>query len=235
MQQTLSSLLALQELDRDVFRVQQELKRLPVERDKRAEIIARKQKEIDELRARSFELKTRIKEVEDDATNQRDRIKKIEKAASGARADASLHANYEHEVRAIKREMARHEEDALGWMEKSEAFENEAKERESALAGDKEIFDQFSANVDKEMAEAQSRLDGLLERRSERVTGEIAEETLELYAKLIEARDGDAMAQLEGRVCQGCYMEVPANFYVRLIRGKEILQCPSCDRILYTL
>ena len=103
-----------------------------------------------------------------------------------------------------------------------------------ALASQKETFDAFSANVDKEMAEAQGRLDNLQAQRAERTTGEIKSETLELYSKLIQARDGDAMAELDGRVCQGCYMEVPANFYVRLVRGSEILQCPSCDRILYS-
>ncbi|MDP7573134.1 MAG: C4-type zinc ribbon domain-containing protein, partial [Myxococcota bacterium] len=47
------------------------------------------------------------------------------------------------------------------------------------------------------------------------------------------ARDGEAMAVLEGNICQACYMEVMPNLMVRLVRGRDVVQCPSCDRILY--
>ena len=38
---------------------------------------------------------------------------------------------------------------------------------------------------------------------------------------------------LEGRICQGCYMQIPPNLGVQLARGASLVQCPSCDRILY--
>ena len=53
------------------------------------------------------------------------------------------------------------------------------------------------------------------------------------YEKLLGAREGMAMAQLEGRVCQGCYVSVPHNVYVKLARAIELVVCPSCKRILY--
>lgn len=234
MQQTLSSLLALQEIDRDIFRVKQELKRLPAERDRRQAILDRKQAEIDELKVRIHEQRARVKEYEEIATESRARIRKIEGAASGARADASLHANYEHEVRSLKRSISRGEDEALEFIERAERWEAESGEKEATLKEEQSVFDEFSGNVDAEIADANGRLEALESRREERVMGDIEPETLELYARLIESRDGDAMAQLEGRVCQGCYMEVPPNFYVRLIKGSEIMQCPSCDRILYS-
>jgi predicted nucleic acid-binding Zn-ribbon protein len=42
------------------------------------------------------------------------------------------------------------------------------------------------------------------------------------------------MAALDGRFCQGCYVEIPKNLLVRMARGMELVQCPSCARILYT-
>ena len=41
------------------------------------------------------------------------------------------------------------------------------------------------------------------------------------------------MAELEARVCQGCYVSAPSNIYVRLARRTELVFCPSCGRILY--
>ena len=48
-------------------------------------------------------------------------------------------------------------------------------------------------------------------------------------------RDGLAGVadELQNKVCQGCYISVPPNIYVRIARATEIVQCPSCDRILY--
>ncbi|MEM7516590.1 MAG: C4-type zinc ribbon domain-containing protein, partial [Planctomycetota bacterium] len=179
------------------------------------------------------DLRTRVKEIEDAAFGKRERIKKIEKAAGESRGDASLHANYEHEKRSLMRELGRGDDEALKFMERVEGIEKEMAERRTALEGMQSEFDEYSANVDAEMAEAQSKVDELDAARTERLSKDLKPETLELYDRLIIARDGDAMAALEGNVCQGCYMSVPANTYVRLMRGVEIMQCPSCDRILY--
>ena len=56
---------------------------------------------------------------------------------------------------------------------------------------------------------------------------------LAMYNKLVDAREGMALAELQNKVCQGCYISVPPNIYVRIARATEIVQCPSCDRILY--
>ncbi len=234
MQQTLSSLLALQEIDRDIFRVRQELKRLPVERDRRQSILDRKQGEIDELKAQIHEQKSRVKEYEEIANESRARIKKIQGAAANSRADASLHANFEHEIRSLKKSISRGEDEALAYIERIEKMESDKAHKESVLEEEQKVFVEFSGNVDTELADATSRFEALSAQREARVKGDIKAETLELYLRLIEARDGDAMARLDGRVCEGCYMEVPANFYVKLVRGTEIMQCPSCDRILYS-
>lgn len=42
-----------------------------------------------------------------------------------------------------------------------------------------------------------------------------------------------ALAALEDRNCQGCYMNVPTNVFVRLSKGREIVSCPNCQRILF--
>ena len=65
------------------------------------------------------------------------------------------------------------------------------------------------------------------------MSGPVEQAVLVEYEKLLEAREGQAMALLDGRVCQGCYVSVPSNLYVRLARGREMVNCPSCGRILY--
>jgi len=55
-----------------------------------------------------------------------------------------------------------------------------------------------------------------------------------VYESIREKRGGRAVVPLRSEACQGCYMHVPPQLYVRLKRGdEEIIRCPHCDRILY--
>ena len=58
-------------------------------------------------------------------------------------------------------------------------------------------------------------------------------------AGVLESADVDALvaalAELRDGLCEGCFVNLPKNIVVRLARGMELVQCPSCDRILYSL
>ncbi len=83
------------------------------------------------------------------------------------------------------------------------------------------------------MAKAEEKRAGLAHERELRLGSGVAQAVLEQYEKLLDAREGQAMAMLESKVCQGCYVSVPNNIYVKLARGLELVLCPSCGRILY--
>ena len=56
---------------------------------------------------------------------------------------------------------------------------------------------------------------------------------LELYRRLLQIREGEPLAELIDGHCQACFVQIPKNLGVRLARGNELVQCPSCDRILF--
>lgn len=41
------------------------------------------------------------------------------------------------------------------------------------------------------------------------------------------------MAPVEHKVCQGCYMSVTNQMVTELMLGRDLVQCPTCLRILY--
>jgi predicted nucleic acid-binding Zn-ribbon protein len=83
------------------------------------------------------------------------------------------------------------------------------------------------------MSAANARRADLEARRKERMGGGLPADTLALYVRVLSTREGEALAQLDGRTCGACFMEVPTNMVVRVSRGADLVQCPSCDRILY--
>lgn len=213
--------------------MQEELKRLPLERQGKKAELDKKNARLTELKNEALKVRVRIKEIEDQTTTQRQRVRKVETEASNSRQDMALLVAYQHEIRTLKRDIGTAEEEGLQWMEKVESLTTQSAELSAQLEKEQKTFDEFSANVEREVGDAKKRLAELSKARAARMSSDIPPEKLALYNRLLTARSGVALAQLQGRVCQGCYMEVPQNLYVRVQRGTELVQCPSCDRILH--
>ena len=233
MQETIRILRDLQDLDEDLHRVKDELRRLPLERDKKRTTIAGEEGKRDERLREIHELETRIKEINDATTMQRQRIRKLENEA-GQTADQALIAAFQHEVRSLRRDVSEAESEGLGLVEQVDALKKQIAEIEGRIASQEEDFSAFDDNVNKEIAAAEARRAELESERAKRMGGGAMDaNVVDLYEKLLDAREGQAISALEGRICQGCFVEVPSNTYVRLARGLEIVECPSCGRILY--
>ncbi|MBK7643779.1 MAG: hypothetical protein IPJ19_12160 [Planctomycetes bacterium] len=233
MQEVLAALLRLQELDQHIFRAQAELKRLPAERGQRLAEIERRVQKLADTRNEAQKLRVRIKELEDTSSAHRLRVRKVESEAASARQDMALLVAFQHEIRTLKREMNSCEEQGLELVGQAEALDKDATAQEAGLESEKQLFGEYDANVQGELAAAQKRVDELGAERKKRLTGAIPPEALTSYNRLLAAREGQALAELDGRACQACFIDVPANVVVRVQRGSELVPCPGCSRILF--
>jgi uncharacterized protein len=232
MRDVLRVLVDLQETDEDLFRIRRELARLPEERDqRRAEIDARIQR-VKELDSEILRLSMQEKEVEDVARSNRQRIMKIE-TESGKTHDQALLAAYSHEQRNLRREISDNEDEILRSTEHRESLEIDRNQLREGIATDEKDYAEYAANVEAEIAAASAKEAAKVKAREERMGNSVPADVRDTYEKLLEARDGMALAALEEKTCQGCYIQVPTNIYVRLMRSKDLVQCPNCQRILF--
>ena len=166
-------------------------------------------------------------------TIQRQRMRKVEGEAANSRGDMALQAAFQHQARTLKRDISIAEEEGLELVEQADALASQAGEVDGRVTEAESVFGELATNVTSEMATAQAKLDELEAERAKRMSDDVDPESLTLYERLLAAREGVALAELEGKICQGCYMEVPSNLYVKVARGTTLAQCPSCDRIFY--
>jgi len=232
MRDTIQLLLGLQELDQDLYRVKDELRRLPIERDRRQANIDSEKHKLAEVERAHFELRVKLKEIEDMTTSQRQRLRKLENEVASS-TDAALIAAYQHEMRTLRRDISEAEEEGLGLVERTDALQADVNRLKQGIATLEENFSEYAANVESEMKVAEAKRAKMDAERSERMGSSLDPSVRTKYEKLLDAREGEAMAMLEGKVCQGCYVAVPNNLYVRLARALELIECPSCNRILY--
>ena len=233
LRQTLAILRSLQELDRDLYRLQDELRRFPQEVTRKREKLRQETERRDELDKQLTTAKVRLKEIEDMTTSQRQRMRKLEHEAGESRADAALLVAFQHEIRTLKRDIGEAEEEGLTLVGEIERLTQEKGALTTVIQELDKEFALYSSNVDKEAKETMDRAHTLERERKKRGSSQLAPDILGQYEKLLASREGQAIAELDGRVCQGCYVSVPNNIYVRLARYTELVPCPSCGRILY--
>lgn len=234
MQETLQALRSLQDVDRHIFKVEEELKRLPVELATRQAEVTRLKSEIDQRHKAVTDLRHNVKEIELATAGQRERKRKLEAESASGKVDAAMLASYTHEIRSVERTVDQAESDALRMVSQSDSLEKDIVEMQLRLDSEQTIFETFSANVDTETIEAQDRLTELTAKREAAgsAAGPIDATTLELYRRLLTTREGEALAELSGRICQGCFVEIPRNIAVKLAQGVDLVQCTQCKRIL---
>ena len=233
LRQTLQILRSLQELDRDIYRLQDELRRFPQELTRKREKLRLESERLAEVEKQLMGAKVRLKEIEDLTTGQRQRVRKLEHEAGESRADAALLVAFQHEIRSLKRDIGEAEEEGMTLLSEIERLTQERGAQQAAVTELEKEFAIYAANIDKEAKETLHRAQAMERERARRGSSQLAPDILGQYEKLLASREGQAMAELDGRVCQGCYVSVPNNIYVRLARRTELVLCPSCGRILY--
>ena len=185
--------------------------------DSSRDTIKKSQAEINSL---DIEIKTR-----------EEKIVKLEGEANRVRDNAQLLA-IQHQIQTIRSEVGQFEDRALALFAKIETLEAEGKRFQSELAAAEEEFQRFHKHVQAEIV-ARQRDQMELEARRKSLVPSVREEVYSKYSRLLAARDGQAIAAVSGQICQGCFMEVVPNDFVKLLNGREIVQCRHCNRILY--
>ncbi len=77
-----------------------------------------------------------------------------------------------------------------------------------------------------------SRLEELRHDRGEAVAQFTAHD-LAVYERLREDRNGYAVAKVERGMCQGCRITLPSGELQRVRTAQDLVQCSSCQRILF--
>lgn len=232
MKAELKQLIALQQTDTSIRRLQADIQAIP---QRRAEI----EKEFDQ---RAFEIRA-IEARRDTARAERTRLETelAEQKSRAERADRNLMSSQnEHEYTSAIREAdaarkaaSQLETQILEQMEALEQSEKELQERApevEKLRGEMETrFKEFEAQTKRQEAE-------LVTARKEReqLLATLPKPMSSLYNRIAaRIRDGVAVAEARNGSCSSCFMALRPQMMAEVRRGDDIITCDNCNRILY--
>ena len=231
MEEQLSLLIQLQEIDTKIRSLTEQKNRLP-------ELLA----SLDRQRAESKEELDKAKEALQAAQkNKRDRDKDLEAGAQKVEKlkarTSEIKNNKEYqallkEIETAEQENKTIEDDILVLMEKIDAA------AAAITAAEKKAVDDAAAISagQKEHEEAVERIEGELrtiEEQRKEMASRVQPPILTQYRKLLASKAGSAIAEARNESCSGCYMSIPPQVFVNVKKNESIITCPHCSRILY--
>jgi predicted nucleic acid-binding Zn-ribbon protein len=226
----IEKLLVLQDRDRKIRTLKQELKLAPLERkefeDKQVEAV--KKLEAEKLKAKEIEVER--KKLENDVQSRKDTIAKYQTQKFQTRKNEEFQA-LSNEIKRYEGEIQTIEDREL------ELMENADKMKVQVAETDKET-QAVKAQVDRQLANITAKIDAVgtqlkeIEAERAKLAAEVDEDLLDIYNRLFNSKH-EAVVALEHDVCMGCHMKVTTQTVVRVKGNREIVHCEQCGRILY--
>ncbi len=232
MKAELQQLVALQNLDTTIRKLQEELEAIP---KRRAEIEA-------EFDQRAFEIRA-LENSRDEARHNRTRLETeiAEQKARAERAERNLMSSKKQdeytaairEADAARKQISALETQVLEQMEAFEKAEAALHERADEVASLNSDRDARLKSFDEETRQQAEKVAASRNER-ERLLGTLPKPMAALYGRIsTRIRDGVAVAEARNGACMACFMALRPQAMAQVRRGEEVITCDNCNRILY--
>jgi uncharacterized protein len=231
MSPALQSLIALQALDTAADAARKRLAELPAAEQDIERRAAAATAAMEALKTRLQENQTGRRALEKDVALVDTRLARFDDHKAAVKTNQEYTALL-HEIATAKAEKDAIEEKILVLMEAADGLTAELKAAERALADAKREGEKTLGALGAERA----KLDETLKRLASERTGELRgiDTTLAAkYEQLLKQRRGVAVAEMKIETCTACHVRLRPAVAQQIRRNAEIVQCDSCQRILY--
>jgi predicted nucleic acid-binding Zn-ribbon protein len=228
----LQQLVALQNLDTSIRKLQAELEAIP---QRRAEIESEFDQRAFEIRAletRRDEARHTRTRLETEVGEQRLRVERADRNLMSSKKPEEYTAAI-READAARKQIATLETQILEQMEALDTAEAALTERAEEVASLNSDRDARLQSFDEETRQQAEKLaTGRTER--ERLVAALPKVMGAQYVRTVaRIRDGVAVAEARNGACMACFMALRPQAMAQVRRGEEIITCDNCSRILY--
>jgi predicted nucleic acid-binding Zn-ribbon protein len=227
----IEKLLILQDCDRKILRVKDELGRIEPDRREMQAKITNTQSSFEAAKHRVKQIESDRKKLELDVEAKKQQIEKYSLQQFQTKKNEEYRA-LTHEIEMCKDAIVKLEDQELELMEQGDAAQKEvvtatqsANEIKKLADGQIADLNQREQNLNKELTE--------LEARRGELAQTVEESTRLRYERSLKKKGNNVVVGIEHGVCGGCHMQLSRQIVVQCQAEQEIVSCPNCGRILY--
>jgi predicted nucleic acid-binding Zn-ribbon protein len=227
----IEQLVALQEIDLVIDKIDGEIKLEQDGLDGRISSLVEREGRISEQEALIEELEKERRTLEDEMADKiahvKERQSKMMQVQTSREQTALL-----KEIEDAKKNVKENEEKIVSIMEQVENLTTETTEEKNILKTEKSLVNEEKKKV-KTVIDELSKGKKTKKNKRDKQAGAVNGSMIQKYEILRERRNGLAIVNVLDGVCQGCFMNLPPQKYNMLLRGDQVLECPSCQRLIY--
>jgi predicted nucleic acid-binding Zn-ribbon protein len=227
----LTQLVSLQAIDLEIDQIDNAIKAEQCGLDERISALAKREALINELQEKISSLQKESRTLEGEMADKMDHVRerqsKMMQVQTGREQTALL-----KEIEDAKKSAKENEEKIMAIMESIEKLTAQMEEEKNLLKGEKKLV---TEETNKVRANIEAINKGKKKKDSKRSdqASQIKKSLLRKYDILREHRNGLAVVNVVDGVCQGCFMALPPQRYNMLLKGDQIFDCPTCQRLNY--
>jgi hypothetical protein len=231
MQEIIEKLLILQDRDRKILRVTQELAHIGPERDNLRGKAASTQSQLEEAKLRGKQIEAERKQRDLEIEAKKTQIEKYLNQQLQTRKNEEYKA-LTHEIEMAKEVIFKIEDAEIVLMEQAEAAQKQVVRATTEAAAAKKLLDDQIGLLDQREANLKQDFAKLTGERAE-LASAVDETTRNRYERIFKSKGENVVMGVEHSACGGCHMKLPAQILISCQAQGEIVTCPSCGRILY--
>jgi uncharacterized protein len=231
LKELLVDLIALQNVEIEMYKAQEGLRELPKDISEIESIMSARRKSLDavdeEIAAyeqKKEPLEAELKENQAILDAADARIKRI-------KTNKEFLA-LQREIDLAKKRKADIEEQILTIMDKMEKRSAERERIRVSFETDRVILDERKERIAGQIRELEAVLVEY-QGKDKKLRKIVDPSLLSKYDRIKQGKKGLAVVECHDGVCKGCHMHIQPQLFNELVRGDRLIICPSCQRILY--
>lgn len=146
--------------------------------------------------------------------------------------DYKLQMAAEREINANARQLSQQEDKLITVLEQIEVLEKNAKKTEDLYNSLRDEVAGLEADFEATIANHTER-QKVAEQEREQLASQINRADLQAYDRVRERYVADSVVPLKGMACGGCFVELGQQFVQNVMRGKDLVRCKNCGRIVF--
>ncbi|HOE68694.1 MAG: putative zinc ribbon domain protein [Candidatus Omnitrophica bacterium ADurb.Bin314] len=229
--QNIESLKRAQSFDSEIHQTRLLLAEIPESRAALARELESKRVHLTIIEQTQKDMQLKLKEKEIELAQKEAQIKKLDGQLSQIKTNKEYNALLQ-EIASLKADNSLLEEEIIRKMDEVEAVKDEVlkeKDRFAGITREHQAKDQELVNQEKNL---QSRLQEITKQRQE-IIGQLPPEVGDLYNRIVQKKEGLALAPVSGEFCSACQMQLRPQVINELQIGEQIITCENCSRILF--
>ena len=177
------------------------------------------------------ELEKERRKKEQELETEKGQVKKSEAKLTEVKTNKEYQAMLK-EIEAAKATNDKTEEELLLLLERIEELKKDHLVEVKDLEKREKAAAEETGALEKEIKTVDGIVSKLREEK-ERLLSRVGQDTRARYDILIEKRAGIAVVNAKNNTCLGCYMNIPPQLFIEVMKNSRLITCPSCNRIFY--